>query len=281
MKPFEIRCKDVQELRELVTQNENSPTTIFRGVSRPEYDLVSSFARILEGREIDQNCAAELRLFNEVLTVEGITPTDDQFATLDALLPRLALMQHHGVPTRLLDWTTSINVALFFALRSINGTESCAIFATDTRSFRPLQLNIEAAHDLDLWGNLTPSQLFFLNRPAEVNWFRIQPGVVPRLDLQHGLFLVPGNPYVSFLDNTYSSPLNPIDRNVIRKYILPITDVLRVNLLEELDRQFQIGPAQLFPGSDFDSNRFRELALNVIDEISGRAGRAHGSGVQP
>ena len=44
----------------------------------------------------------------------------------------LALMQHYGAPTRLLDWTNSAYVALHFALNNRKSTEDCAVWAIDT-----------------------------------------------------------------------------------------------------------------------------------------------------
>jgi hypothetical protein len=44
----------------------------------------------------------------------------------------LALMQHYGAPTRLLDWTTSPYVALYFALEDRKSNENCAVWAIDT-----------------------------------------------------------------------------------------------------------------------------------------------------
>src|ERR1700739_1556162 len=43
----------------------------------------------------------------------------------------MALMRHHGAPTRLLDWTRSPYVAAFFAIAEAREDEESAIWAID------------------------------------------------------------------------------------------------------------------------------------------------------
>jgi hypothetical protein len=57
----------------------------------------------------------------------------------------LAFMQHHGAPTRLLDWTRSAHVAAFFAAQSSNSGNS---FIT-TRPEQPVQPFVIWAVDAD------------------------------------------------------------------------------------------------------------------------------------
>src|SRR4051794_40547072 len=88
-------------------ENHARSTLVFRGLARSDYSQVSSLAR-LQG----DYAALErhlLRNFRKYAHRQAPGPT---------IWDWLALGQHHGLPTRLLDWTFSPLVALHFATAS-------------------------------------------------------------------------------------------------------------------------------------------------------------------
>lgn len=90
-------------------------TYLFRGSGDANWRLATTFDRQFAQLPLPRRMALWdqlVREWREGCIASGLAPTvtDD-----DAVL--WALGQHHGLPTRLLDWTTSPYVAAFFAFR--------------------------------------------------------------------------------------------------------------------------------------------------------------------
>ncbi len=97
-------------------------TMLFRGVSDSAYPLVTSLGRVAA------NSAGRLRAFEETILEEfqrRALPYLDRVP--ETKLQWLCLAQHHGLPTRLLDWTTNPLVALYFAVCP-SPENDCAVY---------------------------------------------------------------------------------------------------------------------------------------------------------
>jgi hypothetical protein len=100
----------------------DSDNMIYRGVRSSSYELLTSVGRFKAATPEGH------RKFEEQLYAEFKRRAQPYLqSTLRSNLEWLYLAQHYGTPTRLLDWTTSPLIALFFAA-SGNGIEDFAVY---------------------------------------------------------------------------------------------------------------------------------------------------------
>jgi hypothetical protein len=207
----------------------------FRGQRDASAPLFSSISRYLMAFKVNPKAwsAQEeriLRIFKRKAThlLQNVPARDDDFEWL-------ALMQDHGAPTRLLDFTWSPYVAAFFALH--NTTGEGVIWACN-----PVEIDKMKHGDLEKPGSFRKyflsgaSNFVFLGEPSAMN---------RRLIAQSGTFLVPGS-----LDRSIEEILReyPNPRETLIKFILPASRV-REKGMRELYRM-NITQATLFPDLD-------------------------------
>lgn len=180
----------------------------------------------------------------------------------------LALMQHHGAPTRLLDWTRSPHVAAFFAAQSSNSAnpfittkpeksvEPFVIWAVDVDS-----VNAEAgamlglpADNSDLSSRENFTRIYW-DQPPEGLYLvaAVQPyRMNERLTIQQGLFLFANHALFSFRRCLaalllHASKGHKPSAQWLHKLV--VASETRSDVLRALNK-LNINSATLFPGLD-------------------------------
>ncbi len=113
-----IKIKTFEELLETLERQKTGQTFVYRGVSNIEYQLVTSLGRCESsmGKPIDQLETRLTKLFKESsIPYLEHKPNNE--------LEWLAIAQHYGLPTRLLDWTYNPLIAIYFAISSTPVTD--------------------------------------------------------------------------------------------------------------------------------------------------------------
>ena len=133
--------KTIEQVKDLVfEQDRNSDngryrsSFFYRGMPDASYDLSTSLSRNCVEKAIDLE---EPLLENFIKYVSIEDPTIDE-----SIWKAMIVGQHHGLPTRLLDWTHSTLVALHFANSELDlstlGKRDCVVWRIDARELNHL-----------------------------------------------------------------------------------------------------------------------------------------------
>jgi hypothetical protein len=223
-------------------------TWAFRGQEDATWPLFSSLSRYLRKHGVHAGAWAEqeariYRIFKRKahLYLDHVPTDDDAFQWL-------ALMQHHGAPTRLLDLTWSPYVALFFALQS--ASQDSAVWAVSFPTIWRVKQkfpNEKKLIGMDYFSlrNAGAYERYYLGN--QVRFVSIgEPFVMnQRLIAQSGTFIVPG-----VLDVPVEDILSgyPAPGKSIIKFVIQTSKVRDEAMLSLYN--MNITNATLFPGLD-------------------------------
>jgi len=199
----EIRIKDLYHYREFISDKVDN--FLFRGVEDIDYKLIPKIGRLFEGFVVDEE--TRKRIETEIFLNFTLKATEYQDLP-DKAMYTLALAQHHGLATRLLDWTTDPFVALYFALKQTgyNSINKPSVVYAYKHSF-----NIKTKALIEEDGETYMSEVGegIINTPRYPrDFFFLPPIVSPRISAQSGIL------------QAFPDPTKPFDDDTIVKLII-------------------------------------------------------------
>lgn len=278
----ELKFDSWTDLQSYLLKNEKKfASWLFRGQSDASWDLKPSLERVCKDKfekpwnlipVIEENLLREFKRhfhrYSRYIPEESDT------------IEWLAFMQHHGAPTRLLDWTYSFYVAAFFAVEQARPKTPCAIWVLDHRWCwecvrRKMPADVIKQIDNDpRWGKSPDVHQAILDNSIPLvvtcnSFFQNE-----RHSVQQGIFTAPldlKKPFmknIEFLDN----PTN------IKKHFLKLIldfNVKSIGLSLSSLNMMNINRKSLFPGLD-------GFAKNLENMVAGKLGvKQRRSGILP
>ncbi|MDO8300919.1 FRG domain-containing protein [Lacisediminimonas sp.] len=236
-----MKTIQITSWEEFVALSANLDGWAFRGHQDERWPLISSLTRYLYDfipNHLGWRAREEraIRIFRR--KAHNYLPDAN---VLEEDLRCLALMQHHGAPTRLLDFTKSPFVAAFFALEK--ATSNAAVFALNTPvlyNATPIGRPELTRDEIDprVKGNF---ERHFIDNHEQVIWIGEPTQMDRRLVAQSGTFVLPG-----MIDKSLDQILSQYGTNetLISKIVLP--QAMRDEAMRALYRM-NITNATLFP----------------------------------
>jgi hypothetical protein len=241
-----IHVKGWAHILRLFDEMENEPplkvARLYRGQADHKWKLDDSFSRLIPS-DMDTETAlgieeAATRSFvarARIYMQSSIIPDNS------SLIDWWAIMQHFGVPTRLMDWTASPYVALYFAVTE-EWKKPGAVWTIDYRERIEDELELTRAF---IENSQKQTDFFWRNSNNKDFCFFVDLGALDaRIANQHGFLSFCGR-----IPSDHGSILERTDegRRDLRKLV--IKPSLKPLFLDRL-RKMNISPHLLFPGLD-------------------------------
>jgi hypothetical protein len=134
MKDFFKKIEEILSYVDSIVKKNELKEVFFRGQNRASYNLIPGLGRV----HVKNLAEIENLLYYDFVQYGGhlIQPYKN---TWDVLY----LMQHHGIPTRLLDWSESLLTALYFSIKDSISSEDSAIWILDPYDLNHSSNNME------------------------------------------------------------------------------------------------------------------------------------------
>lgn len=214
----------------------------FRGQPSEKFDLKTSLMRLGGNYQtLEKHLLRNFRKYGH-----------DSFDTTDAIWHWLTMAQHHGLPTRLLDWTYSPLVSMHFATADIDFAEQDGIiwkvnYHDSYRQLPPrlkhcldtaggnvftLEMLQSLVKDLDEFDHLSKEEFFIFYEPRSTD---------ARIVNQHALFSITSGAHLLLDDLLETHQLDSV--------AIVIPKEIKWEVRDKLD-QSNITERVLFPGLD-------------------------------
>lgn len=219
----DLNVQSFEDLHEAV-QNFKNSVVVYRGVKTVDRELKPKIARYdkLKSPDIEKEEKTILRLFKEqTLPYVDFIPTTEW--------DWMAIAQHHGLPTRLLDWSRNPLVASFFAVEKEYNGDS-AVYAFQHNKFINTEKHTKPFSETEV-GRFIPRH------------------VTKRITAQTGMFTIHPDPTKDFRTDTRVSCITI--KNNFRKE------------LKKILYQYGIHRASLFPDLDSLSKHIEWLRTDI------------------
>jgi hypothetical protein len=248
----------------------------FRGHASSRWELKSTLHRFIESCWVAADGRLKLEVRREMLREEYKAIYHDFKADAWALLEPhqrgewslIFAMQHHALPTRLLDWTKSFACALFFAQRNRVREEDAAIFVMNPSALNRTAAGVNGQISLDdeliVQGKI-PTHLWHPKAVApeeDLPSIAVAPILTNRrMVAQRAAFTVSGDSFEA-LDRQYPG--------IVSKIVLP-SDTY--DDAERFLKLVGVGPFGYFPDLEGLAQRFAARRDRLIREITAEVSR--------